>query len=101
MGKKFEARLWVNHQPIEMNAFTEEFLARVALGMVSSLKGGENVRELEIYLQEGEVGVVADGRDLPLTPFPKDVISSTLIGLISSLKGIRRVESFTVRVKLA
>ena len=97
---KFEAGLWVNHQPIEMNAFTEEFLARVALAMVSSLKGGENVQELEIYLQEGEVGVVADGRDLSLTPFPKDIISHTLIGLFSSLKGIKRVESFTVRVKL-
>lgn len=100
MGERFEAKLRVNNEPVELNAFVEEFLARTAVGAASSLKGVADVQILQLYLERGDVSVVVNGEDISLTPFPNDIIASTLIGLVSSLKGVSKVESLKVFVKV-
>ena len=39
MKGKLEAKLLVNNTPIELTEFPEEFLAKIVVGAVSSLKG--------------------------------------------------------------
>ena len=100
MKESLEATLWVNNVSVEVNAFVEEFLARTVVGAASSLKGAEDVKDLELYLERGDVRVIVNGNELPLTPFPNDIIANTLIGLVSSLKGVDRVESLRINVKV-
>jgi hypothetical protein len=99
MGKNLVAELTVNKKSVELNPFVEEFLTRTVVGAVSSLKGVENIQNLELYLEQGDVKLIVNGSELPLTPFPKDIIANTIIGLVSSLKGVGKIDSLKINVK--
>ncbi len=100
MKESLKAMLWVNNRSVELNAFVEEFLARTVLGATSSLKGADEVRNLELYLEGGKVRVIVNENALPLTPFPNDIIANTLIGLVSSLKEVNRIDNLKVQMKV-
>ena len=99
MDKKLGAELVVNKVSIKLNPFAEQFLARTVVGAVSSLKGTENIRDLELYLERGDVKLVVNENELPLTPFPKEILSNTITGLVSSLKGVGKIDSLKITVK--
>mgnify|MGYP001033913714 CR=1 FL=1 len=99
MDKNLGAELAVNNASIELDPFAEGFLARSVVGAVSSLKGAENIRDLELYLEGGDVKLVVNGNELPLTPFPRDIITNTITGLVSSLKGVGKIDSLRVKVR--
>ena len=99
MEKNLRADLEINDVSVELNPFVEEFLTRTVVGAVSSLKGAENIRDLELYLEQKDAKLVVNGNELPLTPFPKDVITNTIIGLVSSLKGVGKIDSLKINVK--
>jgi len=99
MEKNLKAELEINNVSVELNPFAEGFLARIVVGAVSSLRGAENIRNLELYLEGGDVKLVVNGNEIPLTPFPREVITNTITGLVSSLKGISKIESLKVNVK--
>ena len=100
MEKNLGTELAVNNVSVELNPFVEEFLTRIVVGAVSSLKGAENIGDLELYLERGNVQLVVNGNELPLTPFPKDVITNTITGLVSSLKGVGKIDSLKINVKV-
>ena len=100
MNGTFTATLQVNSADIELNPFVEEFLARTVAGAVSSLKGAENIKSLELYMERDDVGIIVNGSELRLTPFPNDIIANTLVGLVSSLKGVDKVDSLKINVKV-
>jgi len=97
--EKLEAALWVNNASVELNPFVEEFLARTVVAAVSSLKGPEDTRSLELYLDEGDIKINVSGDELPLTPFPKEIVTNTLIGLVSSLKGVGKIDSLKISIR--
>jgi len=99
MEKNLGAELEINNVSVELNPFVEEFLTRTVVGAVSSLKGAENIRDLELYLERGDVKLVVNGSELPLTPFPSDIITNTITGLVSSLKGVGKIDSLKISVK--
>jgi len=99
MEKNLGAELTVNNVSTELNPFVEEFLTRTVVGAVSCLKGAENIRDLELYLERGDVKLVVNGNELPLTPFPTDIINNTITGLVSSLKGVDKIDSLRVKVR--
>ena len=99
MGKNLKAELEINNVSVELNPFVEEFLTRTVVGAVSSLKGAESIRDLELYLEGGDVKLVVNGNELPLTPFPKEIITNTIIGLVSPLKGVAKIDSLRVKVR--
>ena len=99
MEKNLGAELAVNNVSVELNPFVEEFLTRTVVGAVSSLKGAENIRDLELYLERGDVKLVVNGNEVPLTPFPSDIITNTITGLVSSLKGMGKIDSLRVKVR--
>ena len=100
MKESFKAKLWVNKNPVDMNPFVEEFLARTSVGAVASLRGAEDIRSLEIHQDKGNVRIEVNGKEIPLTPFPNDIISSTLVGLASSLKGVGGIDSIDISVEV-
>jgi hypothetical protein len=99
MEKNLKAKLEINNVSVELNPFVEEFLTRTVVGAVSSLKGAENIRDLELYLERGDAKLVVNGNELPLTPFPTDIITNTITGLVSSLKGVDKIDSLRVKVR--
>ena len=99
MEKNLRAELEINNVSVELNPFVEEFLTQIVVGAVSSLKGAENIGDLELYLEQGNVQLFVNGNELPLTPFPRDVITNTIIGLGSSLKGVGKIDSLKINVK--
>jgi len=99
MDKNFKAELAVNKVSIKLNPFAEQFLARTVAGAVSSLRGTEDVRGLELRLGRGDVELVVNGNELRLTPFPKEILANTITGLVSSLKGVGKIDSLKIIVK--
>ena len=99
MEKNLRAELEINNVSVELNPFVEEFLTRTVVGAVSSLKGAENIRDLELYLEQGDVKLTVNGNELPITPFPTDIITNTITGLVSSLKGVGKIDSLRVKVR--
>ena len=99
MKKSLKAELVVNKVSIKLNPFVEEFLTRTVVGAVSSLRGAENIRNLELYLERGNVKLVVNGNELPLTPFPREIITNTITGLVSSLKGVGKIDRLKISVK--
>jgi len=99
MEKNLKAKLEINNVSVELNPFVEEFLTRTVVGAVSSLKGAENIRDLELYLERGDAKLVVNGNELPLTPFPTDIITNTITGLVSSLKGVDKIDNLRVKVR--
>jgi hypothetical protein len=99
MKESFRAELKVNGISVEINPFVEEFLARAIVGAVSSLKGVEDIKSLQVHQKKGNVEITVNGKDIPLTPFPNDIISNTLVGMVSSLRGIDDIESIDISVE--
>jgi len=100
MKETFEADLWVNGAPMDMNPFVEEFISRTVTGAVRCLKGGEDVTDLRLRVDEGTVTLVVNGTELEITPFPNDVIANTFTALVSTLKGVDKVNSLRIDVKV-
>ena len=99
MEKNLRAKLEINNVSTELNPFVEEFLIRTVVGAVSCLKGVEDIGNLELYLEQGDVKLVVNGNEIPLTPFPRDIIANTIIGLVSSLKGVGKIDSLKINIK--
>jgi hypothetical protein len=99
MERNLKAELEINNVSTELNAFVEEFLTRTVIGAVSSLKGAENIRDLEFYLKQGNVKLVVNGNELPLTSFARDIITNTITGLVSSLKGVDKIDSLKINIR--
>ncbi len=99
MEKNLTAELVVNKNSIKLNPFAEQFLARTVVGAVSSLKGTENIGDLRLHLDHGDVKLVVNGNELPLTPFPKKILTNTVTGLVSSLKGVEKIDTVAITVK--
>jgi hypothetical protein len=100
MNKSYKAQLSVNNSAIDMNEFTEEFLAQVTVGAVNTLKGVEYIRTIELNQDRGDVTVKVNGEEIDLTPFPNDVIANTLSGLVSTLKGVDKTNITKIDVKV-
>jgi hypothetical protein len=98
MEMNLKTELEVNNVPVELNPFVHEFLTRIVVGAVSSLKGTGDIQNLEMHVERNEVKIVVNGNELPLTLFPKEIIKSTIIGLVSPLKAVDKVDSLKINI---
>ena len=99
MKETYTAKLQVNKKPVELNPFVEEFLARVSIGVVTSLKGIDYIRSVIIHHEHNDITITVNGDEVPLTPFPVMIIANTLQGLASTLKGVDNIKSLDVSVE--
>jgi hypothetical protein len=100
MDGNFKAKLWVNKKPIPMNRFVEDFMSHTMVGAVTSLKGVQKIKKLEMHQKKGDVEINVNGDGIPLTPFPNNIISSTLVGMVSSLRDVDDVDSIDITVEI-
>jgi hypothetical protein len=97
--EKYELELTVNDFTIELSDFPGQFVTKTIVGGISSLKGGESIRELDIDIVQNEAKIIVNGEELSLTPFPNDIVVNTISGMVSSLKGVDKVETVQVKIK--
>lgn len=84
-----EVALIVNEVPIKLDYFVEEYVDHVVSGIVGSLRGTGDIRELELTVEdENTVRISLNGEDVSLKPFPVLIIRETLAGLVKPLKGV-------------
>jgi hypothetical protein len=100
MKESYKAQLQVNRKPVELNPFVEEFLARISVGVVTSLKGVDYLRTIKIHHEHDDITIAVNGEDVSLTPFPVMIIANTLRGLASTLKGVDSIKSLDVSVEV-
>jgi len=93
-----KANLRVNKISIEMKAYVEELVARTVIGLVTPLRGAENMKSLEVCLEKGTVKITVDGNELTITEFPNDIIANTITALVSSLKDVGDVDTVEINV---
>jgi len=96
VGETFKARLWVDESAVDLDPFVEQILASTVAGAVKSLKGTDDMRSVELHVEQGEVGISVNGREIPLTPFPNDIIAHALTGFVSALKGVGKPVAFKI-----
>ena len=99
MSGDFKAALWVDKVSIDMNDFVEQFVARTVAGAVSSLKGADDVRIMELHLEKGNLSISVNGQEMSLSPFPSRIITNTVVALVSSLKGADKVNELRITVQ--
>lgn len=99
MKEGYKAKLIANGKPVELNPFVEEYLARISVGIVSSLKGIDYIRSIEIHHERDDVIIEVNGEQVSLTPFPVKIVANTLHGLVSTLKGIDDIQNLHVSVE--
>ena len=100
MDQSYKAWLKVNNKPVPMNRFVEDFIARTTAGAVASLKGGDDIQNLELHGNKGTIEIKVNSTEIPLTPFPNDLILSTIRGMISSLKDVDGVDKIDIVVEV-
>ena len=91
--------LTVNDTPIDLSHFPREFLTRVVLAAVATLKKVDRIQQTEVSFYSGKTAVTVNGQIIPLGPFPSTVIHGTLRGLITALAGVDgNFESYQITI---
>ena len=93
-----KAKLRVNKIAIEMNEYVEELVARTVIGLVTPLRGTEDMKNLDVYMEKGNVKVIVNGNELTLTEFPNRIIANTITALVSSLKDVGEIDNLDISI---
>jgi hypothetical protein len=91
--------LLVNNTPVEIDYFVQNFLDHTIVGMVSSLEGVKEIRDLEVFIEEAQTRLLVNGSVLPTNEFVNDLFRKTLLGLLSALKNIPEIRQLTLGIQ--
>jgi hypothetical protein len=81
--------LSVNDMPIKLDYFVAGYLDHVTGGIISSLKGAGEIKNLELSIDnDGQVTINLNSGDIPLGYFATEIIKSTVAGMVTPLKGV-------------
>lgn len=92
--------LSVNGTPIDLDYFVTGYLDHITGGIISSLKGTGEIKNLELGIDgDGTVTVNLNGADVPLNFFANEIIKSTVAGMVAPLKGVAgAVETLALKI---
>ena len=97
--KDYNLSLAANGKPIELTGFPQDFVIKTLIGMVSSLKGVQEINSLELTLRYGKVKLSINGNPISVGPFPTLITAKTLIAIASTLKGVEN-EITSLEIKM-
>lgn len=102
MGMKeredLQATLAVNNSELELIPFISDFVARVTVGIVLSLKGVDDVERANIELKGDQVKVWVNGRHISTNAFASKIIKATITGMTAVLKGGGDIQNLVISV---
>jgi hypothetical protein len=91
--------LSVNNNPIEMDYFVQGFVDHTVGGIVSSLEGVGDMRDIEMKINGNDVSVSVNAGDVPLNDFVAAIVCNTVRGMVSSLKGVESTEKIQIGIQ--
>ena len=86
----------VNGALIDTDYFVEDFIDHTVSGMVESLKGTSEIKDLNLAIDGDEVTVNLNGDMVTLNAFASKILKSTIIGMVSPLKGVDNVRTLNI-----
>ena len=91
--------LLVNKASVELDYFVQSFIDHTVGGMVEALEGTDEIKTLDIVLEEDKVSMSLNGALVPLNRFVNTFVRNTVVGMVSSLKGVGEVDSLRLGIK--
>ena len=91
--------LSVNNAPVEIDYFVQRFLDHTVAGMVSSLEGVKEIKDVDVSVAGEQAAIVLNGDALPINPFVNDLFCNTLRGMLSTLKGVEEIEQLKISIQ--
>ncbi len=88
--------LSVNGVAIPIDGFALAFVENVVVGMLTALKGVEEVRSVHLSVRGDIVDINLNGAPVPVNPFVSKFIRNTMVGMVSSLKGVGQIDSLAI-----
>jgi len=46
-----------------------------------------------------EISITVNGKEIPLTEFPKNIIIKTILGMLQALKGVENIKTVEIKIK--
>jgi hypothetical protein len=87
-----KAVLQADGQSVQMKPFVEDFIARVALAVLQSLKGTEGATRARFLIRGKNLELQVNGNPLDLhidRGFAEVIARDTIMGALSHLRGLR------------
>jgi len=94
-----QVSLSVNDTPIELDYFVRGFINDTISGMLASLKGTGEIKNLDIAIEGEKVAINLNDDVLPINLFASEIIRSTIAGIISPLKGVSEINKANISIR--
>jgi len=91
-----EVSLYINGEPLQIKEFVQDLIRVVVIGMLSSLKGVEGIKSVNLSIVGDEVGVVVNGAAVPSNAFVQEFLKNTVDGMVASLKDVGKVDKLEI-----
>lgn len=92
-------KLSVNDRPIDMDYFVQAFLDHTIYGMISSLEGVKEVRDVKIDILGVDTNLLVNGHTVDLNRFVATLMCNTLRGMVMSLKGVDTIDKIQIAIE--
>ena len=93
-----QVSLLVNDAPIALDYFVQSFIDHTVSGMVETLEGTGEIKELSLSIDGDRVTLVLNGAPVPTNPFVSRIITGACRGMVSVLKGVGEVTSLQINM---
>jgi len=94
-----QVSLSLNDQPVELDYFVQGFIDHTIGGMLATLKGTGEIKDLDISLEGDEITINLNSAVVPTNPFVSKIITNTIMGMVSSLKGAGEIRSVKITIE--
>lgn len=94
-----KVRLTVNDSPVPIVDFVQVFIEEVVTGMLSTLKGIDEIRSVELSIDGDDVDIKVNNSVLPSNEFVDKFVRNTVIGMITSLKDVGQTNKLEISIK--
>ena len=90
--------LSISDVPIPIEDFVQEFINKVIIGMLSVLKGVDEIRSVDLSFDGSEVVINVNDNVVPSNGFVNEFIRNTVTGMVTSLKGVDQVDKLEISI---
>jgi len=90
--------LSINDVPVPIVDFVQEFINKVVIGMLSVLKGVDEIRSVDLSFDRDEVVINVNDNVVPSNDFVNEFVRNTVTGMITSLKGVDQVDKLEISI---
>jgi hypothetical protein len=94
-----KVRLTINDSPVPIADFVQLFIDSVVTSMLSTLKGVDETRSVDLSITGDDVEITVNNSAVPSNEFVDMFIRHTVIGMVTSLKGVDQVDRLKISIK--